>query len=294
MESERNEYNLNTDEAKRSLIISLINNQQISMTLTNVDTNKKFISLITLSELKKSSKAFLSVKTVKDALNLIKTSIESGKIMIDNASKGESEEITFNILQGAKEYNLDINLNLETPKEETLPPKFDYKGNLEAEAKYGNTTHDTTEYSQPIIKNNVKEPIMEIEYIEPVLQVHYPDGTVKSQALPPRIQGVGGQFPKISAEQFRQIREQMNRNIEFQNFHRSNSAAKGHSHSSMYSTNTSSSYINNNNISQNNKFNNDIYTSMLNRQNNILGFYQVRRTWNTKLNENGDAIILSN
>lgn len=59
---------------------------------------------------------------------------------------------------------------------------------------------------------------MTLEYIEPILQVHYPDGTTKSTALPPRIQGVGGETPNISEEQFKSIQEQMNKNSTIKNF----------------------------------------------------------------------------
>ena len=41
---------------------------------------------------------------------------------------------------------------MEDPKEnenyqDVLPPKFDYKGNIEAEVKYGHSTENTNEFN---------------------------------------------------------------------------------------------------------------------------------------------------
>ena len=84
---------------------------------------------------------------------------------------------------------------------------------------------------------------MIIEYIEPFLQVYCPDGTTKTTTLPPRIQVIDGQMPNITEEQFRLIREQIDRNVGYKelsplkddsNYYRSNSAVKGKM--SQYST----------------------------------------------------------
>ena len=84
------------------------------------------------------------------------------------------------------------NQNNQNKNMEILPTTFDYQGNKEAEMKYGQSTKSTTEYINPIIKSDVKEPNLILEYIEPILQVHYPDGTTKSTALPARLQTEDG------------------------------------------------------------------------------------------------------
>ena len=84
---------------------------------------------------------------------------------------------------------------------------------MEAAVKYGETTKNTTEYSNPIIKSNVKKPNLILEYIEHILQVHYPDGTTKSTALPPRFQTADGKEPNINPEQLKTIRDQMTKSF---------------------------------------------------------------------------------
>ena len=92
------------------------------------------------------------------------------------------------------------NQNNQNKNMEILPTTFDYQGNKEAEMKYGQSTKSTTEYINPIIKSDVKEPNLILEYIEPILQVHYPDGTTKSTALPARLQTEDGKEPNIAPE----------------------------------------------------------------------------------------------
>ena len=114
VESEVDEYNLNTDERKQSLRLSLINNQQIAMALINNETRQTYLSLVTLPQLKKLCKGFSLTKTIKEALIIIKQAIESGKIMLDQDLKGNSIEINYKIPLQSKEYSLDINLFLHT------------------------------------------------------------------------------------------------------------------------------------------------------------------------------------
>ena len=266
VETEADTYNMNSSERKQSLKVSLINNQKVSMVITNKETQERYSSLLSLPKLKKLSKAFLTIKKAKDALNIIKEGIESGKIMLSEDPNDNTIEIKYS-LKNFPPFN--IKLKMEEPiqdneeEQDVLPPKFDYKGNVEAEQKYGQSTENTTEYNKPDIQTNVKDPIMQLEYIEPILQVHYPDGTTRTTKLPPRIQGVNGQMPNITDEQFRMIREQMDRNIgdkglsplkDDPNYYRSNSAVKGKM--SQYSTRTSPNITNNNLflINQSNNF----------------------------------------
>ena len=227
-ESELYEYNLSTEEKKQSLKLSL-SEDKISLILENKsDPNEKYISLISLPELIKVSKAFEKMNSLNEALILLTDTIEAGNIYL--IEQEESINLKFNIKTETEEYepfsielilekqetkNLEEN-NQELNKDnfEVLPIKFDYQGNKEAEEKYGKTTENTTEYDKPIIKSDYKQPILQLEYIEPILQVHYPDGTTKSKALPPRIQTIDGKTPNINEEQFRYIREQLNQNIE--------------------------------------------------------------------------------
>ena len=268
-ETEVDTYKLNTENTNQSLRISLINNEQISMIVENMTNNQKYTTLVTFPQLKKVCQIFSSLKNIQESLQLLKDTIESGNIMITEDAEENTIELRYNIiLENEEEAPFDIQLALEKPNNQEedvqiLPPKFDYQGNKEAESKYGNSTNNTTEFVNPIVKSDVKPPILQLEYIEPILQVHYPDGTTKSTALPPRIQGANGETPNITEEQFKSIQEQMNtggaiRNFsplkEFLNNNRSNSVAK--KNMSMYST-LSTPYPAVTNINTVNPFNNN-------------------------------------
>ena len=256
-ETEVDDYKLNTDDRKHSLRISLINNEQISMLLTNDDSNQRYTAFVVLDQLKEVCEAFNSMKTIQEALQLLKETIEAGNIMLTEDPEENAIELKYNIIIENQEYPpFDVKLELEQGEGEgegennngeddvqVLPPTFDYQGNKDAETKYGQTKDNTTEFEKPIIQSNVKPPILQLEYIEPILQVHYPDGRTESHALPPRIMGVDGKMPDITDEQFESIREQMNKNSTIQNFsplkdflnnNRSNSVAK--KNVSSYST----------------------------------------------------------
>ena len=217
-ESEIDEYNLSSTERQQLLKLSLINNEHISFILINKETQQKYTTLISLEHLNNLSKAFTSSKTIKDSLIIIKNTIESGNIILEEDPNEQTVEIRFSISLASGEYPpFYIKLTLESQEEnkeddQELPATFDYQGNKEVENRYGNIKNNTTEYVKPILQNEVKPPIMELEYIEPILQVHYPDGTTKSKVLPPRIQEVNGHVPNITDEQFQLIREQMDKN----------------------------------------------------------------------------------
>ena len=286
VESEVDEYKLNSEDRQQSLRISLIDNEVIYMVITDKVTHERYIAQFGLPQLQEVCAVFNSTETILDALNVLKNTIEAGKIVLTEDLKEKSIEVNYNIsLTSGEESPFNVKLLLEEGAEtqgtddgngdgggegdvQVLPPTFDYGGDKEAEEKYRNTTKDTTEYVKPIVQSNVKPPILTLEYIEPILQVHYPDGTTKSTALPPRIQGVGGETPNISEEQFKSIQEQMNKNSTIKNFsplkdflnsNRSNSVVK--KNTSAYST-QSTPYLGNNNVTRQNPFNNVVRSAM--------------------------------
>ena len=222
VETDIDSYKLNSDDRKQSLKISLINNEQISMVLINITTKQRHSVLISLPQLRNISEVFLTSNNIKEALKIIKNTIESGKIMItEDPQNNNIIELRYDVTLENKEYPpFDINLTLEEQNKEEevqiLPPKYELKETKDS--KYANLTKSTTEFAKPIIQSNIQPPILELEYIEPILQIHYPDGTTKSKPLPPRIQGVNGETPNITEEQFQSIREQISQNNTIKNF----------------------------------------------------------------------------
>jgi len=271
-ESEVDEYKLDTNQGKKhhTFRVSLINDR-VNLLITNMDNpNEKHSNLVRLEQLRSACEAFDKTKTIKEALFLIKDTIENNRILISEDEEAGNIDIKFNIRVGKKNYSpFVIGLPLDDPPEEegedkneaensskrndveVLPTKFDYQGDLEAEAKYGQSMKNTTEYVNPIIKSNVKEPNLILEYIEPILQVHYPDGTTKSTPLPPRLQTADGKKPNINPEQLKSIHEQMTKsfNQSISEFEKENNRANSVSHKngSTYSRQTVSSFRNNNN-----------------------------------------------
>ena len=234
-------FNLSSENKAQSLKIGLLDDR-ISLILENKSPNDEiYFSQINLSQLKQVCKAFQKINSLKDALLLLANTIEAGNIFLIEQKDAINLKLTIKTEDGEfPPFNIELildegqnNENEENPQEqeqeqekeqeqqpvlknnfEVLPLKFDYQGNREAEEKYGKTTKNTTEYNKPIIKSDYKQPIVQLEYIEPILQVHYPDGTTKSKALPPRIKRIDGKTLNISEEQFRYIREQMNKSTE--------------------------------------------------------------------------------
>ena len=310
-ETEEDDYKLNSDDSQRTFHISLINNNQIAMILTNITKNTRYSSYLSLQSLQNQCKAFIGVQTIKEALDILKSSIESGNISLAEDPKDSSISINYDINVPSGHYpDFEVELNLDSNKinndqeQEELPPTFDYQGNAEAEAKYGKKTSGTTHYNKPIIKSDIKEPIVQLEYIEPILQVHYPDGTTKSTALPPRIQGADGEKANISQEQFKLIQQQMSKtNISTSkrfspikgilNGNRANSVNKNQT--SMYSTrstqatSSTSYHLNNNmnNIARQNPLSNVVRPAMNeNFNNNMNNINQVRSAFTVTPNIN--------
>jgi len=265
VESEINKYKLNSEGKQESLKISLIDDEVISMVLTNNVTQQRYSAQFGLLQLQEVCQAFSTVQTILQALNILKNTIESRKIELIEDPNEKLVEVNYNIILDNREYpTFKVNLLLENENEkggeedvQILPPTFDYNGDREAEEKYKNTTENTTEYVKPIVQSNVKEPILQLEYIEPIVQVHYPDGTIKSHALPPRIQAVGGKTPNITEEQFKLIQEKMNQSTiqkfspikDLVNKNRSSSVIK--KNTSIYSTQSTPFPYNLNNLELN-------------------------------------------
>ena len=301
-ETEADDYKLNAEGIQQSLHVSLINNQQIALILNNFSQNLRYSSYLTLQTLKKLSKAFSQVQTIQEALTIIKSTIESGNIALSHDPKDNSMAINFEITLASGSFpEFEINLNLEESKnnndQETLPVTFDYQGNVEAQMKYGNNQNSTTEYNKPIIKSDIKPPIVQLEYIEPILQVHYPDGTTKSKALPPRIQGADGEKADISEEQFKLIQEQMKGSLntskrfspikDSYNSNRSNSVTR--SQTSMYSTQTMPYHVSRN-MANKNPFGNNVVRSALNENQNNVNINQVRSAFSNNPNSTSPNI----
>ena len=206
-ETDIDRFALNFNDKHVSLKVSILNNQQILLELTDKDTKQIYYNAVTLPQLKSVSKAFNSILTIKDAYYIIRNTIESGKIMIGETDNG-AIEVEFNITLQTGTYppfNVDLFMAQATAnglQVQELPPTFNYHGNKELEAKYGGITKDTTEV-RSIVQSNVQQP-MQLEYIQPVVQTHYPDGSVKNTPLPPRLQG-----QNISEKQLQEIQKSL-------------------------------------------------------------------------------------
>ena len=237
IETDIDKFKLNSNDRELSLKVSIIDNQAVFMVLTNKTTQRKYTNLFSLQELKNLSKAFYSSASIKDASSIIKNTIESGRLMIEEDDKEKSIDIVLDISLASGNFptfaikliedSSSSQVKENPPDIQQIPPQnINYQNNLAGQ---------TTELKS-IVQSDVKPPILELEYIEPILQVHYPDGTTKNTALPPRIQGVNGQTPNITQEQFESIRELVNRNTtidkfspvkDIPKFNRSNSLAEG-------------------------------------------------------------------
>ena len=83
IETEVDEYKLNSETHQQSLHISLINNEKIAMILINKLTNQRYSSYLSLQSLKQLSQAFSKVNNIKDALTILKTTIISKMKMLN-------------------------------------------------------------------------------------------------------------------------------------------------------------------------------------------------------------------
>jgi hypothetical protein len=124
IETEADEYKLISETHQQSLHISLINNEKIAMILINKLTNQRYSSYLSLQNLKQLSQAFARVNNIKDALTILKTTIESGNISLIEDTKDSSMSINYEITLDSMKYpEFEVNLTLEesqtnTPNEE--------------------------------------------------------------------------------------------------------------------------------------------------------------------------------
>ena len=146
-------YNLNYNEINQSLKLSIINNKYISIILSNKENQQKYLTFFSLQQLKQICKAFLITSTINEALEFIKKAIESGRMILSEESNGNYININLT-MNDYPPFNIKLNLEKKNNNENTLPSKFDYRENKESEKKYGNTTENTTEYSENIKDNS--------------------------------------------------------------------------------------------------------------------------------------------
>ena len=103
-ESEIDEYKLDTNQGKKhhTFRVSLINNR-VNLLMTNMDNpSEKHSNLVRLEQLRTACEAFNKTKTIKQALQLIKDTIENNRILISEDDEGGNIDIKFNIRIGKK------------------------------------------------------------------------------------------------------------------------------------------------------------------------------------------------
>ena len=147
IETEADEYKLNSETHQQSLRISLINNEKIAMILINKLTNQRYSSYLSLQNLKQLSQAFERVNNIKDALTILKTTIESGNISLIEDTKDSSMSINYEITLDSMKYpEFEVNLTLEesqtnTPNEEgnlELTSSLNYQETAEGKEHFRN------------------------------------------------------------------------------------------------------------------------------------------------------------
>ena len=146
-------YNLNYNEINQSLKLSIINNKYISIILSNKENQQKYLTFFSLQQLKQICKAFLITKTIYEALEFLKNTIESGRMLLSEESNGNYTNINLT-MSDYPPFDIKLNLEKKNNHENTLSPKIDYREIKETEKKYGNTTENTTEYSENIKDNS--------------------------------------------------------------------------------------------------------------------------------------------
>ena len=304
VEHELFEYRLNSNEKEQSLKLSIKGNK-IYMVIENKAGNKEsYSALVTYSQLKQVCKAFLLTKNIKEAIIILNNTIESGNIILTQDELGSSIDLKFYVKSGSKKYPpFAVNLALKNKNQfkgktfgnniEVLPVQFDYGGNFEAQLKYGKIPKNTTEYAKPIVDKDFKQPILSLEYVEPILQVHYPDGTTKTTPLSPKIKTIDGKLPDIDEEQFKYIREQMNKNISNQSNYQFQyqNMDNQRSNPTNYSFQTMPIKYNNNNFIQNSvNYNNYNYNQIING--NFNGDLMKKSLYSTYTAPNKSAMFL--
>ena len=234
-ETEVDKYSLDCKNKHLSLKVCLLDYEKILFELTNKQGPEKYKAILSLEELCDLCYVFYSTESINDALTIIKNTIESGKIALEEKSKERKIELELNISLDSTDYpSFIINLLLINNGSQTNDKEeVNYQRDEEGEKKYENIDYDTTEVSS-VVQSKVENDAMELEYIQPILQQHYPDGTVKNTPLTPTLQGANGKVPNMTEEQIKNIKEMINRDNnrgQFSpikdNFKRANSSAGG-------------------------------------------------------------------
>ena len=234
-ETEVDKYSLDCKNKHLSLKVCLLDYEKILFELTNKQGPEKYKAILSLEELCDLCYVFYSTESINDALTIIKNTIESGKIALEEKSKERKIELELNISLDSTDYpSFIINLLLINNSSQTNDKEVvNYQVDEEGEKKYENIDYDTTEVSS-VVQSKVENDAMELEYIQPILQQHYPDGTVKNTPLTPTLQGANGKVPNMTEEQIKNIKEMINRDNNRgkfspikDNFKRANSSAGG-------------------------------------------------------------------
>ena len=63
-ETEADDYKLNSDDSQRTFHISIINNTQIAMILTNLTRNMRYSSYLSLQSLQKQCKVWQKIRRI--------------------------------------------------------------------------------------------------------------------------------------------------------------------------------------------------------------------------------------
>ena len=215
VESQVEKYSLDCKSKKFSIKVCLLNNEKILFELTNKNGPEKYKAILSLDELKDLCFVFYSYETINESLIIIKNTIESGTIALEEKNNESKVELELNINLDSVDYPpFIINLlseenNTKNVNVQTITPIYNYSGNKELEEKYENIDYDTTEVSS-IVESKVQPKAMEVEYIQPILRLHYPDGSIKNTPLTPTLQGVD---VNMTEEQLKNIREIITRDI---------------------------------------------------------------------------------
>jgi len=114
IETEVDEYRLDSETSKYSLHISIINNEKIAMILIKKLTNQRYSSYLSLQSLKQLSNAFININNIKDALTILKNTIESQNITLIEFNNDSLMSINYKIyLDNIRYLKFKVNLTLE-------------------------------------------------------------------------------------------------------------------------------------------------------------------------------------
>ena len=208
-ESEAKEYGLNSKRKQQSLKITLINKEQILISMNNKSTNEKYINLVSMTQLKKLCKAFNTAKNMKEIFNIIKNAIKSRKMILIEDPKKSSIKIKFNIsLSSGEEVPFHINLS---NKEESIKEFLnqvknndDQENKKEEQEIRNNNKYNTIDNVKPIAKTNIKPIFKKIKRITKISQDNSQNEAKKNRVLSSKNQ-IGlktrnndGQFPPIN------------------------------------------------------------------------------------------------